>query len=447
MKKLLLMLLLAGLLVMGLTSVAQAINADRFVVTGGSAAQREAAVNALETSLWDWDYGWQAYTSNTMKFTASMPPYWYEDGTGSLLLVDDREGDYVYRDDMGAAIGLARYPSGETFIRQYYPGNTPMSGPLLNEVVLHEAAHARTWFVWLKLYPEHWKAWTDLCTLGIPGPSIGISWDTLPAENQAEHHRWAYAATPQVNDFPRSRLNTFSKDQVKTWHAAVADGEKPPTPPPPDGSQKVTVNPGPYQSIKGGIPSEATITGTYEGAGTVWFIPDVSWGSWAYPDRATMNDDGTYSVQAYIPWTGAMMMPFEIVLYYDAAHQVRYQGWDFFDRSAKPFVDISPNDEDFEQYAAAWYGRHHSLLEGYPDGEFKPYNILLKRHVWLIAARARSMGEPIGSPPDSWSDSYSPASRGEVRDIYPSFDWNADHWEDEITRGALMRLILRAATE
>lgn len=434
--------LIGTLIIFGvLVAVAHAESADRFLVTGGSEAQRTAAIQALESSLWDWDYGWQAYEKTPMTFVASFPPYWYEDGGSTVLLSEAREGDYLFLDEFGAAVGLARYPSGDTFIRKYYPGSDPISGALLNEVVLHEAAHARVWFPWLKLWPEHWREWTRLCTLGIPDAAVSVSWDTMPAENQAEHHRFAYAVAPQRNDYPRTRLNTFTKEEVRTWHDNVAKEGKPPVPPPPAGSQRVTVNPGPYRSTT----DHVTLTGTYEGAGNVWFVPTDEWGSWAVPAQADMKEDGTWSASVYLPWQGPLYISFEVVLYWDDEHQAVHEGHGVFDRTLSPFVDIPTNNGDFELYHSVWYGKQHSLVEGYPDRTFRPGGRLLKRHVWLICSRAQMMGSPIGSPPSSWSSSYTTATRGDVRDTIPGLEFNSTRWDEVLTRSQLLRLILRGA--
>jgi len=440
-------LFLVGVIVLGMifTGIAHAESADRFVVSGGSGSQNQEAVYALESSLWDWDYGWEAYPQNPMTFVASMPPYWYEDGEQSVLLQNDETlkdlGIYYFRDDLGGAIGLAGYPAGDTFIRKYYPSGTLLSGPLLNEVVLHEAAHARVWFVWMKMYPEHWHEWTRLSTLGIPPEAVSVSWDTMPAEHHAEHHRWAYADCPQKNDYARTRLTAMTKTQVRSFHDAVVESTKPPTPPPPEGSQKVTVNPGPYRTGLG--LNVTTVTGTWYGGGTVWFVPTQDWGQWATATQAVMSSDGTYFVNVAIPWTGALTIDFEIVLYWDDEHKYTHKGRATFDRTSPPFPDVSPITEDFEIYHAAWFARHKSLMQGYPDGLLRPYRNLLKRHVWLICDRAKNMGYPIGSPPASWYYSYSNATRGEVREAVPGLDWDSDRVEEVLTRSQLLRLILR----
>lgn len=441
----LLLLVLVGLLATVLlpcllASPAYAQGAQYFNITGGSEGQRAEIANALETSDWDWSYGYTVYPRTSMKITASMPPYW--DEAGAYTDVEPLPGDYVLRDEFGAAIGLARYPDGSTFIREFYPAGQRMLGPLLAEVALHESAHARVWFVWMFRGDPALDAWTRLATVGVPPEIVETSWDTMVVESHAEHHRWAYATVPQKNDYARTRLRALTKEQVWAFHDPLLQGEKPPAPPPPPQSQSISVTSlGPYRTM-GDSEDRVTLTGRSAGAGVVWFIPDADWGTWVWPEKATMREDGTWSLVVRLPWTGPLLMDYRVTLYYDADHQAVYDGRDVFDLTARPYWDVLEVG-DFDLYRSVWYARMHSLVEGYPDGSFRAWDGLLRRHVYLICQRATAMGYTGFLIPEAWANDYSRATRGDVRDHIQGA-WDSERWNEMLLRGQITRLIRRA---
>lgn len=101
----------------------------------------------------------------------------------------------------------------------------------------------------------------------------------------------------------------------------------------------------------------------------------------------------------------------------------------------RPFLDVIRSDDE-ELWQAAWYTKDEGLLEGYEDGTLGPYEPLLRRHVALVAERAG-----LDAPP--WTMDYTPATRGEVRDVF-DFEWKEERWNELLLRSQLLRLIWRA---
>lgn len=99
-----------------------------------------------------------------------------------------------------------------------------------------------------------------------------------------------------------------------------------------------------------------------------------------------------------------------------------------------PFTDIQ--SEDWELRGAAGYLYANGVMLGYPDSTIGPYKPLLKRHVALICER-------VGLPCTFSVDDYSPALRSDVRDNIPDLEWLETRWDEQITRGQLMRLVFR----
>jgi hypothetical protein len=101
-----------------------------------------------------------------------------------------------------------------------------------------------------------------------------------------------------------------------------------------------------------------------------------------------------------------------------------------------PFPDLEGLDA--EGVAAITWCVQRGYVLGYADGTFRPWQPLLRRHVFLIAGRAGLA--PVGQ---GWIDDYTPALRGDVRDQWPSFQWNRTDWDQQITRSQLCRLLYR----
>ena len=100
-----------------------------------------------------------------------------------------------------------------------------------------------------------------------------------------------------------------------------------------------------------------------------------------------------------------------------------------------PWPDI-PTD-DYELVAASIWAHGWGIFVGYEDGNFGPWNEMLKRHVYLVSARC-------GYVPPAWSSDYDVATRADVRDNIPNLKWEEERWEEPITRSQLMRLMFRS---
>ncbi len=102
---------------------------------------------------------------------------------------------------------------------------------------------------------------------------------------------------------------------------------------------------------------------------------------------------------------------------------------------ALPWPDINPDDD--ELMAAAWWAKDAGIFEGYDDGIFWPFGVVLKRHVALVAQR-------VGIPGPDWESDYGIATRWQVYLAIPGLTWNDRRWEEPLLRSQLLRLMYRA---
>jgi len=77
------------------------------------------------------------------------------------------------------------------------------------------------------------------------------------------------------------------------------------------------------------------------------------------------------------------------------------------------------------------------IMQGFPDGTFRPWDTCLRRHVCLILHR---LGKPY--PPGGTED-YTPATRQWTRDTYPGLEW-LENRDGPLTRLHLALLVARA---
>lgn len=172
-----------------------------FDISGGTAEQRAAVLEALEASTWDWPaFGGE---STKIELTASHPPYW---GSGNLSAAGGLGDELAFPLEGQHQVywGVAYYPSGDIYI------NAAVTDPaLLREIAVHEAAHARVMFVWFWDRPGQvydcpaLQAWREL--IGAEGDLS--DWWRDPVESHAEWFRVTYLDTAlQYHQTPRTYL-------------------------------------------------------------------------------------------------------------------------------------------------------------------------------------------------------------------------------------------------
>lgn len=93
---------------------------------------------------------------------------------------------------------------------------------------------------------------------------------------------------------------------------------------------------------------------------------------------------------------------------------------------------------DLEGWRAVGWCADQGLFCGYPDGTFRAFDTLTRRHVALIAERA-GLCTPAG-----WTGDYSAALRGDVRQQWPDMDFLNEDWGQALTRVQFARLLWRA---
>ncbi len=101
-----------------------------------------------------------------------------------------------------------------------------------------------------------------------------------------------------------------------------------------------------------------------------------------------------------------------------------------------PFTDVTK--ADLELWNAGWYVRNKGLFDGYGSGALGAWERMTHRHVALVLKRAG-----LGSRA-SWEQDYSPATRGEVRAVFPGLSWESARLTEPILRSQLVRLLYRA---
>lgn len=122
---------------------------------------------------------------------------------------------------------------------------------------------------------------------------------------------------------------------------------------------------------------------------------------------------------------------------------IPYSVWEAIGLEATSMVDVTnlkhwsdwPDDSLKEQdlvYRNGW-------LRGYPDGTFKPWSTLTKRHVSLVAGRLGLVTDPRVD----FNHDYSPATRGWVRDFIPGLKWDSERWDETLTRYQFVLLLAR----
>jgi hypothetical protein len=445
--KTVLFLILVLSIVLGIVSTAQAKNASVFSISGGTEQQRAYVFQSLEESTWDWKWGSDVYRATSIVITSSFSPYWDETNALTAASWAPLPGDYIYKDDYGATLGVARYPEGRIWLNSNYM--IPQSKGYIWEVPNHEAAHARVWFVWLNRADSGGmadapacQAWCDLVS-NVPPASWETSWYLMPWEAHAEMHRAYYAGdvNKHYNVTPRTNLRLLTTQQVFNFHSYWCDGEGGPEEPPipPVEEQHVYLDDAEvYRSLDLYPETELLywkITGTYEGPGDIWWFPE-DWGDFEpYGVRATQADGKWQVIVPATAHIGPMLRQFKIVIYLDDEHQSSISDIRWYDFQQQPFPDIPV--EDWDLYKSVHYVKWRGLMQGYESGYFGPWNSLLKSQICLIAARSEI---PY---PDEWVYDYSYATRGEVRQVFPNLSFDSERWQEYITRSQFARLITR----
>lgn len=443
-KRITLLLSLIFIFFLSLTAACEAKNSYIFSISGGTEEQRQYIKQALEESNWDWEWGKDVYKSTDVTITNSFPPYWDSSSTAAYKYPQVLPGDYLYVDDYGAILGVARYPGGKIWLNAQFM--VPQVKGYIWEVPLHEAAHARVWFVWLArnngsgfIDAQACKAWAELVS-NVPEEAWETSWYLMPWEAHAEMHRAYYGNRFQhFNINPRTELRLLSPEEVYAFHDKWCYSQTPPPPPPPPPivEQKISINAKDVYRAYEGNNQFWVIDGKYEGSGQVWWFP-IDWGDFApYGIKAEMDVVGNWLVK--IPatsHTGPLLRSFKVVLYKDEVNQKTAKSEAWFDLVLTPFPDVPA--EDWDMYKNIWYVKNANLMIGYQDGTFGVWDPLLKRQVYLIAKRAG-----LSPLPEQWINDYSIAIRDEVRKVWPYLNWNSERWDEQFLRSQFARLIGR----
>jgi len=466
-------LAIAFAIILLVAPAAWAKNASVFNIIGGTQLQRNYVEKAYEESTWDWSWGQEYYPSTSVEITNYMPPYW--DDTKFLSFTTSRAlpGDYLYVDDFGAVVGLARYPGGNIWLRDSYM--VPAEKGYIWEVPAHEGAHARVWFTWMRKHntsrdgsPEA-IAWRELVAPGVPLSALNTTWLTMPVESQAEHHRAYYSDSSKRHvsgSLPRTDLRIASRQEVFDFHnkwctsggtTTTTNSTTTTTTLPKPTTTTTTVPPtttttttasssvkfstvGPYRVERG---SQGTLThwrigGYYTGAGSIVWSPVGEWGSLPPPNIVATKNPEFYTWSVSVPaysFEGPIYLPHKVSITSNGVVK-SVSTYDWFDLITQPFNDVGTDDWDL--YKSIWYVKIYGLFEGKSDGGFYPWDAMYKRHVYLVALRSGLSPNPL------WADDYSLATRGEVRDTIPNLTFDSERWKEPINRGQVARLITRS---
>lgn len=221
MRRILITILLGVALATLFVAPAQAVHSEVFQVSGGTSTQRALVTEALEKSSWDWRWGSDRYPSTKVAIAASHAGVW---GDGTLTAAADLGTPYYYRDEVGAVMGVAYYPSGDVYL------NAAVTDPArLRQLMAHEAAHARVMFVLLSRYEpltDHYQTPPVLAWKEIVAPHFTpedwaavTEWHLNPIEAHAEWHRCIYLEPQYQQDlWPRTGLAFGDGEQVREFH-------------------------------------------------------------------------------------------------------------------------------------------------------------------------------------------------------------------------------------
>ena len=172
-----------------------------------------------------------------------------------------------------------------------------------------------------------------------------------------------------------------------------------------------------------------------------------------YPNNAgVIQPTGEYKGGHAILWRGDKQGPADNLLHNSWGHDWGNEGRCYIsDEALRDLIDyrygtacvavkligVPWPDWGNEDRMAAVYVHAAGLMQGYPDGTFKPYLNMTLRQVALVASRA---GLPY---PMEWLDSYQSCSRACVRDTFPMFEWNTADWQKPYLRRHMVLQLYR----
>ena len=192
-------------LIIGLVSAALIIAvllatpAWALTITGGTAAQRALAREAIEAAWVPWAQTDAYYGGISVEIVDHYSPYW-ETGIDAEPV-----------DELHGAAGLA-WPGTIIIASSYAPGYDTFFA----EICIHEWSHQ----IWFAMSIAQETIWRKMVTVGQEMSYDPTVWLQNPAENFAECMKLTWPPRYAQLDYARSDLLTLTPEQTKAWYTA-----------------------------------------------------------------------------------------------------------------------------------------------------------------------------------------------------------------------------------